>query len=312
MPDKAHNIPNSAPLPNNDYNVYGETLGMPRERIAELQKEQIARIKRQRQQVQEEKMSELAIYRDLRTEFVGKNILYLPVTTSTMDIAKQAVSNRAAEGTIVITDEQTAGRGRAGRKWLSPPGSSILLSIIVKPNLAQLSRLNMVAALATAQAIEKTTGIKPTIKWPNDIIIEGKKVSGMLIEGDIQDEVVNSAVVGIGVNITLDPSTIPEIKDTATSLRVVLREEVSRLEVLRALLLEFEQLYKALLHGEDIHKKWLRRLETLGRQVRVKMGDEDEELEGYAESVDSEGHLWLRRPDESLVEIIAGDVMLRT
>ena len=258
----------------------------------------------------DEQVSELSISSGLRTEFVAQNVIYLPVTTSTMDIAKKAAQDRAAEGTIVIADEQTAGRGRMGRKWLSPPGSSILLSIIVRPNLAQLSRLNMVAALATAQAIEKTTGIEPVIKWPNDIIIDGRKVSGMLIEGDIEGDTVSSAVVGIGVNVNLDPSTLPEIRDTATSLREVLREEVSRLELLRALLTEFEQLYRELLRGEPVHKQWLRHLETVGRQVRVKTGGV--ELEGYAESVDSEGHLWLRRPDESLVEIVAGDVMLRT
>ncbi len=258
----------------------------------------------------EENISEVSIYRGLRTETVGRNIIYLPTVSSTMDIAKRAVGDSAAEGTIVIADEQTAGRGRMGRKWLSPPGVSILLSIILKPDLAELSRLNMVAALATAQSIERVTGIRPSIKWPNDIIIEGKKVSGMLIESDIRDEAVNSAILGIGVNVNLDPSIHPEIKDTATSLREVLGEEVSRLELLTALLEEFEQLYRALRHGEPIHKEWQKRLETLGRRVRVKMGDSQEE--GYAESVDGEGHLFLRRPDESLIELVAGEVTLRT
>jgi len=256
-----------------------------------------------------EVVSRSAIHQGLRTEVIGQNVIYLPVTTSTMDVAKEATRKGAAEGTIVLADEQTAGRGRLGRRWLSPPGVSVLLSMILEPNLAQLSRLNMVVAMATARSIEKVTGLRPVIKWPNDIIIEGKNVSGALIESDVQGDEVRSVVVGIGVNVNLEPSLFPDITATATSLRAVLGKEVSRLEVLRALLVEFDRYYRALRRGEPVFDEWRRRLITLGQEVRVRMGDVVEE--GYAEGVDEEGRLILQRDDGSLVHIVAGDVTLR-
>lgn len=258
---------------------------------------------------QERDLSPACLQRELGTKFIGQNILYYPVTSSTMDVAKQAVREGAEEGTIVIADHQTAGRGRFGRKWWAPANSSILLSIILRPELEQLPSLNMAAALAVVRSIEKVTGLKPVIKWPNDVLIEGKKVSGALIESNIQDETVNSAVLGIGLNVNLDPSSIPEISETATSLREVLKEEVSRWEMLRSLLGEFEELYSALREGEPIDKLWRRRLETLGNKVMVKCGEVV--MEGYAESVDNQGNLLLRCPDGSLLTIVAGQVTLR-
>ena len=226
-----------------------------------------------------------------------------------MDVAKQALKEGAEEGTIVLADQQTAGRGRFGRTWLSPPESSILLSIILHPGLDELRRLNMAATLAVAHSIEKVTGLKPVIKWPNDVLIGGKKVSGILIESEVQAETVSYAIVGIAVNINLDPSTIPEIAETATSLKQELRRKVSRLEVLQALLGEFEELYSALRRAEPIAEEWRRRLETLGQEVKVKCGEVVEQ--GYAEAVDDEGNLLLRLPDGSLKTIVAGEVTLR-
>lgn len=257
----------------------------------------------------ENDLSVASLHRELRTKLVAQNILYYPVTSSTMDVAKQAVREGVEEGTIVIADHQTAGRGRFGRRWWAPAESSILLSIILHPDLDQLPRLNMAAALAVVHSIEKVTGLRPVIKWPNDVLIEGKKVSGALIESDVQDETVNSAILGIGLNVNLDPSSIPEIAETATSLRDVLQKEVSRLEMLRSLLGEFEELYSALRQGEPIDKLWRHRLETLGKQVTVRSGEMVEE--GYAESVDDEGNLLLRRPDGGLVTIVAGEVTLQ-
>jgi BirA family biotin operon repressor/biotin-[acetyl-CoA-carboxylase] ligase len=167
----------------------------------------------------------------------------------------------------------------------------------------------MVAALAVARSIEKLTGLEPAIKWPNDVLIDGKKVSGVLIESDVQGDTVNYAIVGIALNVNLDPSSIPEISETATSLKQVLGREVSRFHVLESLLGEFEKLYQALRRGEPIDSEWRRRLETLGKKVAVRCGDELKE--GYAESVDDEGNLLLRCPDGSMVTIAAGDVTLR-
>jgi BirA family biotin operon repressor/biotin-[acetyl-CoA-carboxylase] ligase len=258
----------------------------------------------------ENELSPDILRRELRTKLIGQDILHYPTTPSTMDAAKQAIKEGAAEGTVIITDHQTAGRGRLGREWLSPPRSSILLSIILYPLLEQLPRLTIAACLAVAQSIEKVTGIESTIKWPNDVLIAGKKVSGILIESDAHGDRVNYAIVGIALNINLDTATIPEISETATSLKQILGREVSRREVLLALLGEFEALYSALRRGEPIDQEWRRRLETLGKKVAVRCGDDVQE--GVAEGVDEDGNLLLRHSDGSLVTIAAGDVTLKS
>lgn len=251
-----------------------------------------------------------SIVENLRTKFIGQNILYYPVTPSTMDAAKQAIREVAAEGTVVIADHQTAGRGRLGREWLSPPDSNILLSIVLYPMPEQLPRLTIAACLAVAQSIEKVTGLETTIKWPNDVLIAGKKVSGILIESDAHGDRVNYAIVGIALNVNLDPTTIPEISETATSLKEMLGRKVSRREMLIALLDEFETLYNALRRGEPIDREWRQRLETLGQRVAVRCGDEVQE--GVAEGVDEDGNLLLRHSDGSLMTIAAGDVTIKS
>ena len=245
----------------------------------------------------------------LKTSFVGQDVLYFPSVPSTMDAAKDVARRGCREGTIVVADEQTAGRGRLGRNWVTPAGSSIALSVILKPELYQLSALTMIASLAVARSIEQVTGLHPTIKWPNDVLVNGKKVCGILADSELGGEEVHWAVVGIGLNVNLEPSAFPDLATIATSLSAELRREVSRLDVLCALLAELEQLYLASREGRPFYQEWRRCLETLGKHVRVTSGDVVQE--GIAESVDVEGNLLLRRSDGSLLTIIAGDVTLR-
>jgi BirA family biotin operon repressor/biotin-[acetyl-CoA-carboxylase] ligase len=245
------------------------------------------------------------ILSELTTQFIGRNVIYYPSIPSTMDEAKRAATEGAAEGTIVVAEEQTGGRGRLGRVWLSPKGN-IAMSLILYPNLEQLPRLNMVASLAVAQAIEKVSRLKAELKWPNDVLIRGKKVCGILVESALRGEDVAWAIVGIGVNVNIDPASLP---GPATSLSSELGHEVSQAEMLKCLLEELEQLYIALQRREPIYEQWRGQLSTLGKKVRVGWGERVEE--GYAESVDSEGHLLLRRSDGSLLKIAAGEVTLR-
>ena len=165
------------------------------------------------------------------------------------------------------------------------------------------------ASLATSRCIEKATGLTTAIKWPNDVLINGKKVSGILIESALRGQAVDWAVVGIGINVNFDPKSFPEIADIATSLSAELGRKVSQLQVLLNLLDEIEQLYMTLREGRSIHEEWRNRLETLGKQVEVTFGDHVEA--GCAESVDDDGSLLLRRSDGTLISIIAGDVSLR-
>jgi BirA family biotin operon repressor/biotin-[acetyl-CoA-carboxylase] ligase len=249
-----------------------------------------------------------AVSRRLTTKFVGRNFLYYPSVTTTMDEARKEAKAGASEGTVVVAEEQTTGRARLGRTWISPPGV-VAVSIILYPEMSQLIRLTMVAALATSRCIEKATGLETTIKWPNDVLLNGKKISGILTESALRGQSVDWAVIGIGINVNFDPEAYPEIADIATSLSVELGKEVSQLEVLLHLLNEAEFFYSALRRGEPIYQQWRDKLETLGKVVQVKTGTDLEK--GYAESVDEDGALFLRRSDGSLARIVAGEVTLR-
>jgi len=246
---------------------------------------------------------------NLETHFIGQRVIYYPRLTSTMEVAKREAARRgAAEGTVIVADEQTAGKGRLKRIWLSPRGN-IALSVILYPDVAYLPSLIMIASLAVVHCIEAVTGLKSQIKWPNDVLINNKKVAGILIESEVKGKMVDYAIIGIGVNVNLRLSDFPEIQSTATSLSDELGREVSRLDVIRQLLVEIERLYLTLQTGGSIYEEWRDSLVTLGRRVRVKLGKTI--YEGVAESVTTDGSLLLRNSDGSLTRVTGGDVTLR-
>jgi BirA family biotin operon repressor/biotin-[acetyl-CoA-carboxylase] ligase len=249
-----------------------------------------------------------AIAAGLTTEFIGRELLYFETISSTMDAARKAAKHGACEGTVVIAEEQTRGKGRLRRAWINPPGVAAV-SIVLRPEMAQLVRLTMAASLATSRSIEHVTGLQTTIKWPNDVIIRGKKVSGILSESALRRGSVDWAIVGIGINVNFDPGAFHEIAETATSLSNELGREVPQVDIIVRLLVEMEALYLALGRGETVHEEWAGRLETLGKHVSVRSGRHTEE--GFAEAVDNDGSLLLRRPDGSLAQIVAGEVTLR-
>jgi len=244
----------------------------------------------------------------LETQFVGQRVIYYPRLASTMEVARRQARRGAAWGTVVIAGEQTAGKGRLGRVWLSPEGS-LALSIILYPSLAYLPSLIMLAALAVVHSIEAVTGLKAQVKWPNDVLVNGRKVCGILIESDVQGDTVVYAIIGIGVNVNLRLSDFPEISSLATSLSDELGRDVSLLNLIRRLLVEVEGLYLALLAGGSIYEEWRDSLVTLGRKVRAESGKN--KCEGIAESVARDGSLLLRQANGSLTKIVAGDVTLR-
>ncbi len=241
-------------------------------------------------------------------DIIGRSILYYPVLPSTMDMAKKMAKEGMDEGAVIIAGEQTEGRGRLGRKWVAPPDSSLSLSIILRPDMNQLPQLNMMASLAVVQSIQNVTGLRPLIKWPNDVLLNGKKVSGILIENVFEGAELRAAIVGIGININLDPSSFPEIASIATSLSIEAHRDVSPHAVLTSFLDAFEELYKELREGGNVYKKWLPFVETVGKTVRVKSGEAIEE--GYVESIDANGSLILRKSDGRRLTMIAGEVTL--
>jgi BirA family biotin operon repressor/biotin-[acetyl-CoA-carboxylase] ligase len=254
-------------------------------------------------------LSAASITDNLETRFIGQRVICYPRLASTMEVAKREAARReAAEGTVIIADEQTAGKGRLKRIWLSPKGN-IALSVILYPDVAYLPSLIMVASLAVVHSIETVTGLKSQVKWPNDVLINSRKVCGILIESDVKGNMVDYAIIGIGVNINLRLSDFPDIASTATSLSLERGREVSRLDVIRQLLVEIERLYSVLLTGGSIYEEWRDSLVTLGRRVSVNSGETI--YDGIAESATIDGSLLLRRSDGSLTKIVSGDVTLR-
>jgi BirA family biotin operon repressor/biotin-[acetyl-CoA-carboxylase] ligase len=246
--------------------------------------------------------------RSLDTAVVGRRIFYHPALASTMDTARREAEKGAPEGTVIIAGEQTGGRGRLHRTWISPPGN-IALSIILNPGLAGLPYLIMIASLAAASAIEPVADLKTQIKWPNDILIAGKKVGGILVENAMKGKKVAYSIVGIGINIDLNVAAHPEISDTAVSLETAQVKDDLRVRITKSLLTEFDRLYLKLPDGRLIYEAWRDRLVSLGKKVRVISGSQV--IEGTAESVDETGTLLIRQPDGTLVNVIAGDVTLR-
>jgi len=244
----------------------------------------------------------------LSTDYIGKNILYYPEVASTMDTARKAAQDGAIEGTAVIADIQTSGRGRMKRTWKSPKGS-IALSIVLTPKLEQLPQIIMVASLAMVGALYNIAGIKAKIKWPNDVLINGRKVCGILVENSLSGKKVNWTIVGIGININLDLSLISDEIAYATSISTEIGKDVSKSYVVKHVLESFEHYYDGMKNGEPICEQWRDLLETLGEEVQVTDGDVIEK--GVAESVDTDGSLLLRKADGTLAKIVAGDVTLR-
>ncbi len=243
----------------------------------------------------------------LETDSLGRFALHQRSVPSTMDVAREEAESGAPHGLIVLADEQTAGRGRRGRAWVSPPGG-LYVTIVLRPEPGTVRRLAMVAPLAVCEAIDAVAAVRSAVKWPNDVLIEGRKVGGVLIDSRTSAGDVGYALVGIGVNIGLDPLRHAEIRDVATSLALESERKVSREKLLAAVLNRFEKLLAASRVDGDVYEAWRARLETLGRQVRAQSVDDVEE--GVAEDVDADGNLLLRRPDGSIAVVSAADVTL--
>jgi len=253
-------------------------------------------------------LSPTSITENLATRFIGRRLIHFRKLASTNDVARREAQQQAAEGTVVIAEEQTSGRGRIKRVWLSPKGS-IALSIILYPDMAFLPSLIMLASVAVTHSIRAVTGLKSEIKWPNDVLINGRKVCGILIESDVRGYMVDCAIIGIGINVNLKLSDFPQILQTTTSLSAELGKDVSRLDVIRHLLVEIESLYLTLQEGGSVYEEWRDNLVTLGKPVHVTWGENV--YEGIAESVARDGNLLLRQSDGNLTRIVAGDVTLR-
>jgi BirA family biotin operon repressor/biotin-[acetyl-CoA-carboxylase] ligase len=245
-----------------------------------------------------------------RHPFVAE-LVYHPRLGSTNDLAKERARPGAPEGLLVIADEQSCGRGRRGRNWWSPAGSALLSSLLFRPSLppTQAQRLTMLCALAAADAVAETTNLTVDLKWPNDLVIGGRKLAGLLTESAFRGDQLDFAVVGLGLNVNTDLAGAPQFLAPATSLRMELGHSIDRLELLLAYLDGVARRYARLKAGASPHQEWAGRLCTLGRPVIAHLGDQT--LSGLAQGVDADGALLLRTADGTVHRLLAADVSLR-
>lgn len=258
-------------------------------------------------------LSVKAIRRGLATQVVGKEIVYLKTVGSTNDWLKAAAAEGAAEGTVVFAEEQTAGRGQAGRHWIAPPGCCLLTSVLFRPRFPpeRLFYLTMIGSCAAAAATIELTGLPIQLKWPNDLIGEFGKVGGVLTESSLVDGKIDYAVMGIGLNVNLSQRDLARIPG-AESLAVDLGRPINRNHLARLLLRGLDERYALLRAGrfEAALAEWRDRLNTLGKWVDL---HRDPTVEGplFALTVTEKGALVLLRPDGTSLTVVAGEVSVR-
>jgi BirA family biotin operon repressor/biotin-[acetyl-CoA-carboxylase] ligase len=242
---------------------------------------------------------------------VGRDIRVFKETTSTNDIVEKLARDGVKEGVVVFAESQTKGRGRLGRKWISPANQGLWFSVLLRPQLrpAEATQLTVAAATALARAIQNRTQISPDIKWPNDLLIGGRKIAGILTEMSAEVDRVNYVIVGMGVDVNQSASDFPpDVRKLATSLKLECGRPVHRAELAAAILQELDRDYLRVCRGEfpALADEWESRCTTIGQHVTVRIGER--RVHGRAESLDDAGALLVRTEHGRIERIIGGDV----
>jgi BirA family biotin operon repressor/biotin-[acetyl-CoA-carboxylase] ligase len=245
---------------------------------------------------------------ELDTAVVGKKLLYYPVVSSTMDIARSIALEAREEGVVIVAGRQTTGRGRLGRSWISPAGA-LAVSIILYPDIDIINQMIMLAALSVLTAVEQCQAVGVSLKWPNDVLIDGKKVAGILIESQLGMTSKPFCILGIGLNINNPPIAFADMGINATSIAAQLGKRIEVGTVLKRLLVDCDILYTRIKGGESLYSQWKTRLATLGQKVTITTSNG--KYEGLAEDVNADGSLVLRQQDGRKQIFPAGDVSLR-
>jgi BirA family biotin operon repressor/biotin-[acetyl-CoA-carboxylase] ligase len=251
----------------------------------------------------------------LRSRVIGRPLEVLAEIGSTNDYVMGAGHRGAPEGLTVLADRQTAGRGRRGRPWSSPAGVGLYTSVLLRPSLpaAQAPLLTLMAGLAVGEAIHEVTGLDVRLKWPNDVLVEGRKVAGILVELATTDAWVRHVVVGIGINVNHGPPDLPEaVRETATSLCLVTGRVMPRAEVAAAIYNSLDRWYRTLGEGSasTILERSREQSATLGKPVEVITGEE--RWRGLAVDLDDDGALLVRDEGGALRRVVAGEVSIRS
>ena len=248
----------------------------------------------------------------LKSRRLGTTIHHFLEAGSTNDAARQLAEQGAPEGTLVLAEEQTQGKGRLGRSWFSERGAGIYASILLRPVLKprDAAVLTLVAAVAGSEAIEQACGLRADIKWPNDLLLSGRKCCGILSEMQAGGDDIRYVIVGIGINV--NHSAFPEeLGQSATSLRIEGSQIYSRVVVLCEFLLRFELLYDDLQRGSQatVLQRWVDRSSfAFGKQVSVDLGS-GKKVEGQTAGLSALGNLKVKRADGRMEEVMSGDIV---
>lgn len=258
-------------------------------------------------------LSEAELLSCLKTEWAGGRTVYFDATDSTNIQARRLAEAHAPHGTLVVSDRQDGGKGRRGRSWASPSGVGIWMSLILRPEIApsSASMLTLAAALAVREGIQEETGLSPLIKWPNDLVLNGKKICGILTEMSTELMEIQYVITGIGINVN-QREFPPEIRDTATSLSLEAGRCFRRSSLIAAILKAFEKDYAAFLKTGDLSlllEEYNACLVNRGKEVCIL--DPSGEYRAVAEGIDESGSLLVTLPDGTRREIISGEVSVR-
>ncbi|MDR2007280.1 MAG: biotin--[acetyl-CoA-carboxylase] ligase [Acidaminococcales bacterium] len=251
----------------------------------------------------------------LATRWLGRNIIYRGSVKSTNDIAKQAALEGCPHGTVIVAEEQSGGRGRLARGWFSPLHRGLWFSVVLRPPFLpqEAPKLTLLMAVVLAEALAVYPGVQTGIKWPNDILLQGKKISGILTEMSAEMEAINYVVIGTGLNTNTPEEILPvNLREKAGSLNDFAALPVSRARLLSGILAALEKIYDETIKSGFIPvlKRWREYSVTLGRKVRVDAPDES--FAGEAVDIDETGALLVRRASGKLEKVLAGDVSVRT
>lgn len=260
-----------------------------------------------------DRLSEESILKEIKTKWAGRSVRYFDLTDSTNTQARKMAEEGAPHGLLVIADQQDGGKGRRGRSWVSPAGEGIWMTILLRPemNPVNASMLTLVMALAAEKGIRETCGQNSLIKWPNDLVLNKKKICGILTEMSTEQMEIKYVLIGIGINVS--QTEFPEeIRSTASSLYLESGEKIPRSRIVAGIMSALEEYYEIFMQTEDMSgliEEYNQRLVNMGNEVCIL--DPAGEFRGVSTGINQNGGLMVRLEDGSETEVISGEVSVR-
>jgi len=253
------------------------------------------------------------VFKGLGQSLFSKNLIFVETVDSTNNMAKDLAAKGAQEGTVVVAEEQTAGRGRLQRKWLSPKHANLLFSVLLRPSTIvpdQIFTLTMILALASIDAVEDVSGIHIMIKWPNDLYVNQKKLGGILTEFSVRKNLVQHVVLGLGLNVNWEPAD-SSLLYPSTSILTETGGAVSREQILIRILKKFERYYYQILAGklDNFYERWNRRSMLFGKRITIQ--GPGESRDGIARGIDKNGALVITNDKGKEERVMCGDISVK-